>query len=183
MSRDDDLVSRFVGGDVTAFDEIVRRYRNRVYGYLRSRVLVASEAEELTREVFRRLYVGRRRFKGEVPLQAWLMETANFVLRACLRADGHGKSGAWAELTAGLETTPSDARGDEEIFSRLRACIDELAPSAREAIELTYRGNRRLSEIGQRLHRSEGAATLLVFRARQMLRHCFERKAGTEPAE
>ena len=51
-------------------------------------------------------------------------------------------------------------------------------PSARQALNLRYEGSLRLAEIGRRLHRSEGAIKLLMFRARQALRDCLDNKLG-----
>jgi RNA polymerase sigma-70 factor (ECF subfamily) len=58
----------------------------------------------------------------------------------------------------------------------LNDCLQELGPSARQAIELHYRSERRLSEIGAVLHRSEGAVKILLHRARQALRDCLLRR-------
>jgi RNA polymerase sigma-70 factor (ECF subfamily) len=52
--------------------------------------------------------------------------------------------------------------------------LEELGQSARQALELRYGACLRLAEIGERLHRSEGAVKLLVFRARQALRKCLD---------
>ena len=56
-------------------------------------------------------------------------------------------------------------------------CLEALGQSAREAIDLRYRLQLRMAEIGARLKRSEGAVKLLVHRARAALRHCLDRKA------
>jgi RNA polymerase sigma-70 factor (ECF subfamily) len=65
---------------------------------------------------------------------------------------------------------------DEDMMRHLPVCMDGLGPSAREAIELQYRGERKLADIGKQLHRSEGAVKLLLHRARQALKDCLDRR-------
>ena len=89
------------------------------------------------------------------------------------------KEVAWTELCLELESVmPPSAQGgdDDDVMLHLPVCMDGLGPSAREAIELQYRGERKLAEIGRQLHRSEGAVKLLLHRARQALRDCLERR-------
>jgi RNA polymerase sigma-70 factor (ECF subfamily) len=47
---------------------------------------------------------------------------------------------------------------------------------------MRYHSKLRLQEIGKRLCRSEGAIKLLMFRARQALRLCLDKKLTPPPA-
>jgi RNA polymerase sigma-70 factor (ECF subfamily) len=72
------LVSRAQAGDVPAFEELVRRYRNDVfalsYHFLRNR----EEAWDISQEVFIKAYRSMGRFRGEASFKTWLMRiTAN----------------------------------------------------------------------------------------------------------
>ncbi len=52
----------------------------------------------------------------------------------------------------------------------------ELAPAEAVVKFLKEERNMRFAQIGKVLHRSEGAVKLLMFRARQALRHCLDQK-------
>ena len=67
----------------------------------------------------------------------------------------------------------------EATIRLLPDCLASLGPSARQALDFKYHAKLRLSEIGERLHRSEGAVKLLMFRARQALKHCIDTKLGS----
>jgi RNA polymerase sigma-70 factor (ECF subfamily) len=82
----------------------------------------------------------------------------------------------WTELCLELETVTAPEANDDQLLPALNDCLQELGPSARQAIELHYRSERRLSEIGAVLHRSEGAVKILLHRARQALRDCLLRR-------
>jgi RNA polymerase sigma-70 factor (ECF subfamily) len=181
-STDAALMSRLMRGEAAAFEEIVAQHRGPVYGYLRARVLQPSDAEDLAQEVFLRFYLARARFDSSNMLRPWLLGIARNLIREHVRAVRKRKEVGWAELCLDLEGAAPEALDDEAV-TRLPACLDALGPSAREAIELKYRQNWKLSKIGERLRRSEGAVKLLVFRARQALRNCLERRAAADTPE
>lgn len=171
-------------GDRAAFAALVQRHQQAVYGYLRSQLLEQADAEDLCQEAFLRCYVGRARFDDSVLVRPWLIGIARNLLREHCRRAKRRKEVAWTELCLELEalSPPNDDRYDE-LRSHLPSCLDSLGPSAREALDLRYGANLRLSEIGEKLRRSEGAVKLLVFRARAALKHCLDGKInpGAQP--
>ena len=180
LDTDAALMTRLRGGDGAAFDEIIRQHRGPIYGYLRARTVHGADADDLTQEVFLRFYSARARFDSGNMLRPWLLGIARNLLREHARAVRRRKEVGWTELCLDLEgDRPVDAADD--LSGRIPACLDALGPTAREAIELKYRANWKLAKIGEKLRRSEGAVKLLVFRARQALRHCLEGRPGEPP--
>jgi RNA polymerase sigma-70 factor (ECF subfamily) len=182
MLQDQTLIRRAQSGDREAFEVLVRRHQAAVFGFLRARVLQASDAEDLTQEVFLRCYQARARFDSSSLVRPWLMGIARNLLREHVRRVRRRKEVAWTELC--LELDALDGQGEscaeeayDELLTRLPGCLQALGPSAREAIDLRYHARLRLAQIGQRLRRSEGAVKLLMFRARHALRHCLDRQA------
>ncbi len=180
LDADAALMARLRGGEGAAFDEIIRQHRGPVFGYLRARTVHAADADDLTQEVFLRFYSARARFDSGNMLRPWLLGIARNLLREHARAVRRRKEVGWTELCLDLEgdRPPEDA---DELPARLSPCLEGLGPTAREAIELKYRANWKLAKIGEKLRRSEGAVKLLVFRARQALRHCLEGRPLEEP--
>ncbi len=127
--------------DPATFDEIVRTHRSSVYGDLRSQMSSISDAEQLTQEVFSSLYRHAKAFT-ESELQSWLSNATRGALAAYVTA--HRKQGgvAWSELCLefGANESHDVLRGDR---NRVRECLELLEPSAREAIEFKYSGERR----------------------------------------
>lgn len=180
-------------GDQAALAAVVTGHRAAVYGYLRSRLLEPSDAEDLCQEVFLRFYQGRTRFQSLTPgavagesgsqpdavmlLRAWLIGIARNLLHEHVRRVKRRKEIAWTELCLQLESLieHQDDRFDERMV-HLPVCLQSLGQSARQALDLRYQAQLRLSEIGEKLHRSEGAIKLLMFRARQALKHCLDSK-------
>jgi RNA polymerase sigma-70 factor, ECF subfamily len=176
MVHDNALLEAAQKGDQDAFGEIVRRHQGSVYGFLRARLLQNSDAEDLTQETFLRAYTIRARFDSSGLVGPWLIGIARNVLREHARKGKRRREVAWTELCLELEElVESDDAVYDDMLAHLPVCLESLGPSARQAIDLRYSCKLRLAEIGARLRRSEGAAKLLMFRARQALKNCLER--------
>ncbi|HZZ72499.1 MAG TPA: RNA polymerase sigma factor [Pirellulales bacterium] len=177
MTDDLALLSAVQRGDRVAFEAIIRQHQRSVFGYLRARLLEAADVEDLTQEVFLRCYQSRARFDDQILIRPWLIGIARNLLREHIRKAKQRKEVAWTALCLELEAlvgTRIDAAPAVEEY--LPACINELGPSARDALDMRYRAQLRLEQIGERLKRSEGAVKLLMFRARQALKLCLESK-------
>ena len=179
LSIDQTLIEQLRRGDRAAFATVIERHQRAIYGYLRARVTQAADADDMTQEVFLRFYLSQARFDSTALVRPWLLGIARNLLREHAKGSKRRKEVAWTELCMELETVlPQDANGTDhdELVLHLPYCLDGLGPSARQAIDLQYRGEQKLAEIGRQLHRSEGAVKLLLHRARQALRDCLERR-------
>jgi RNA polymerase sigma-70 factor (ECF subfamily) len=158
---------------------MLREHQGAIYGYLRSRLSQPADAEDLTQEVFLRWYLNRERFDASQKPRPWLIGIARNVLLEHLKRQTNRKEVAWTELCLQLEEV-TDFKDDEdryaEVLPHLPGCLDELGPSARESLTLRYHSDLALAAIADKLHRSEGAVKLLMFRARQAIKECLGRK-------
>jgi RNA polymerase sigma-70 factor (ECF subfamily) len=174
---DEALIEAAQRGDRSAFAQIVERHQGAIFGYLRARLLQASDAEDLTQEVFLRCYSCWKRFDSSCLVRPWLLGIARNLLREHARKIRRRKEVAWTELCLELDDLVS---AEEPLYGdtlvHLPGCLEGLGDSARQAIEMRYCSQLRLAEIGEKLRRSEGAAKLLMFRARQALKSCLDRK-------
>lgn len=176
------LVASAQRGDHRAFATLIELYQNTVYGFLRARLIESADAEDLCQEVFLRCYVGREKLSRAAAVGPWLIGIARNLLREHVRRVHRRKEVAWTELCLEIDAlalahghAAHDHRHDDALH-HLPACLDSLGQSAREAIDLRYKGELRMAEIGVKLRRSEGAVKLLVHRARAALRNCLDGK-------
>lgn len=177
--QDQHLIEAMLRGDRAAFEAIIVRHQAAIYGFLRARLLQASDAEDLTQEVFLRFFLVRARFDNTQLIRPWLLGIARNLLREHARKLRRQKKLPWTELCLELETLVRTERNDEsDAMPHLPGCLEALGQSAQKAIQLYYGDNLRLAEIGARLKRSEGAVKLLVYRARQALKRCLDDKTS-----
>ncbi len=76
MHADFALVQRAKAQDRAAFNEIVLRYKSKVYNYIYRQVESAADAEDLTQETFVRAYLSINSFQSRASLNTWLFRIA-----------------------------------------------------------------------------------------------------------
>src|SRR5690242_613733 len=73
LSPDLHLARRAAGGRADAWEELLARYGDRLYSLAFHFAGSAADAEDLTQEIFLRLYQNLRLYRGDVPLAAWAL--------------------------------------------------------------------------------------------------------------
>lgn len=69
---DDELVLKAQQGDVHAFDQLVERYHQKIYGLTYNMTSNREDAEDLTQEIFIKAFEALPRFKGKSSFYTWL---------------------------------------------------------------------------------------------------------------
>jgi RNA polymerase sigma-70 factor (ECF subfamily) len=175
------LMLRVRDGDGDGFAELVGRYRPRVHGYLRRQVGNRAEVEDLTQEVFLRLYRSRFRYQPRACFATWVFHVAHNVARNALRTRRRRPCLNWQSigvedrpaleaLAADRSTTPSRPLERAELSAAVRSAVAELAGRQRTAVELHQFQERSYAEVAAELNMTAKAAKSLLYRARQQLR-------------
>jgi RNA polymerase sigma-70 factor (ECF subfamily) len=179
------LVQRFNAGDQSAFDEIVMRYRDRIFSIAISLLRNRADAEEITQDALVRAYRGLARFRGDSSLATWMHRiTVNLARNrywyffrrrrqdslSFEHALGGDDSGALADVIATDEPDPAQLAVRDEFADRLADAMARLETAPREI--LTLRNVRGLSyeEIADELHINVGTVKSRIARARDQLR-------------
>src|SRR4030095_14466907 len=76
INNDSELVRQFKNGDIKGYNEIVRKYQQQVYRVIRKMVLDHDEADDITQEVFIKVYSALKDFREESNLFTWLYRIA-----------------------------------------------------------------------------------------------------------
>lgn len=96
------VIRRAQRGDGPAYETLYQQHRSRVYLRCLQMVGNTSDAEDLTQEVFLRLFLGLPRFRGDARLSTWLYRvTTNCVLMHLRKRKGVGMP-----VPSVLETEP-----------------------------------------------------------------------------
>lgn len=104
---DQELIERCRARDSAAFNEVMERYKAKVYNYLLRMMGNAADAEDLTQEVFVRLYTSLDSFRSQASLNTWLFRIAgNLCIDHFRRAKKH-------RVIAFSLDEPHDAEGAE----------------------------------------------------------------------
>jgi RNA polymerase sigma-70 factor (ECF subfamily) len=149
---DSELLQRYRQGDEHAFREIVTRYKNSLYAFLRRFVSQDDVVEDVFQETFLQLYTSRDSFDPERPLRPWLFTIAANKAKDALRKMQRQSSmsmGAIADagefsldevvnILTSYETTPDDEVSADETAQRVRQIIAEMPENLRGILILAY---------------------------------------------
>jgi RNA polymerase sigma-70 factor, ECF subfamily len=115
---------------------------------------------------------------------AWALGVAKFEALTYLRQQGKERlifDDALVESIA--ENHEIAAQRSASAHKSLAECIEQLDGRARQAIELRYVEDFRTAQIARAMAITDGAARMVLSRARAMLRNCLEaHAAGLEAA-
>jgi RNA polymerase sigma-70 factor, ECF subfamily len=174
------LMLRVRDGDAAAFAELERVYRTRVLGWFCRRLGDRSEAEDLTQEVFLRLYRARCSYQPRARFSTWVFHITQNVARNALRSrrrrpcvrleTAASEPGAAEALLPDRGESPSCPLERDELAGVVRAAVAGLAGRQRAAVELHQFGDRTYTEVAAELDMTPKAAKSLLYRARNQLR-------------
>jgi RNA polymerase sigma-70 factor, ECF subfamily len=175
------LMLRVRDGDDGAFSELQRRYAGRVFGYFCRQLRDRSDAEDLTQDVFLRLYRSRHRYTPRARFTTWVFHITQNVARNALRSRRrrpcvclNPTSAADRDLLDSLlcdrAEAPEGPIERAEVAERVRAAVARLAGRTRAAVELHQFDERTYAEVAAELRMTPKAAKSLLYRARNQLR-------------
>ena len=178
--NDLELAQRSAQGDGLAFEQLYRRHFRRVYALCLRMLGEATQAEDLTQDVFINLYNKIGSFRGESAFTTWLHRmTVNQVLMH------FRKRSTKSELTTEEGETPVQiVRGTENpnampVIDRisLERAVQQLPPGYRTVFILHDVEGYEHDEIARMLGVSEGTSKSQLHKARLKLRGLIRQQA------
>jgi RNA polymerase sigma-70 factor, ECF subfamily len=180
-SDDAELVRRCQAGDSSAFDELVIRYRSKVFTMVYGMIQNEQDAWDLAQEGFLKAWRSIHRFKGQSSFYTWLYRIMTNVTIDSLRRKGiHGETEfddriAPANVEPGSRTTPSAGPMPHkkleqiEIRQRIDEAIRKLSPEHRAVVVMKEIQDLQYNEIAEILNCSLGTVMSRLFYARKKL--------------
>jgi RNA polymerase sigma-70 factor (ECF subfamily) len=171
-----------------AFEVLVTRYQHRLMGVLVHLFGRVEEAEDLTQEVFLRIYRARKGYKPRAKFSTWLFTIANNLALNHLRGrernpmvaiSGDDPPGSQAirpveERALACEGTPSAQMRKVELSEVVRDALEGLGEDQKLAVLLNKFEEMSYADIAEVIGRSEAAVKSLLARARNHLREQLE---------
>jgi RNA polymerase sigma-70 factor (ECF subfamily) len=177
----DEIIERCLNGDQAAWEAIVRMYRRKVFNVAYKFVGRHDQAEDLTQDVFLKLYKSLDTFDRRANFQTWLISVSRNL---CI---DHYRAVRKERETINRDVDPSDfapaspdTRVDTQLEQRdrvklLRKALDKLAPTLRTAVMLRDIQELTYQEIADQLHLPEGTVKSRINRGRTELARQIQR--------
>ncbi len=149
---DSDLLVRYMAGDEDAFQELVNRYKNPLYAFLKRFLNRQELVEDVFQETFLQLYTSKESFDTSRPLRPWLFTiAANKAKDALRKMQRHASMelGAIADaadvsiddvvnLLTSYKITPDEEVSKGETAQRVREIIANMPEKLRGILILAY---------------------------------------------
>jgi RNA polymerase sigma-70 factor (ECF subfamily) len=170
-----ELVARAKAGDPAAFDELVRKYRPRVYSLALHLTGQASDADDITQDAFLKAYHKLPEFEGRSEFFTW-------IYRITLHRALNSKRDRKRRRTVPLDdprlvaAVAVDSHGDPERAAQLRdryrallEVFDRLSPLLQTTVVLTTLQGLSYKEAAVVLETTEGTIAWRIHEARRKM--------------
>lgn len=189
-AREDDdvkLMLRFQKGEQGAFDELVRRNAPKIHTLIYRFLGDPGQVEDLTQEVFLRVYRTSQRYQPTAKFSTWLYRIAANLSFNVLRAKRRGQpvqleiaysedgEPFYRDVPDERHVAPGDNLDAGELRAKVAEAISQLPENQRVAIILNKYEQKSYEEIARILNCSTMAVKSLLSRARSNLRSALFR--------
>ena len=130
LSQEFDLLEHFRLGDADAFETLFRTHQRSVYGWVLRIVRNTAAAEDITVEVFWRIYNARARFEAGRGFEPWARRIATHAALDWLRAR-RPESELTADVMAGQAATGADPAVTAELRVKTAQAFGRLPAGLR----------------------------------------------------
>jgi RNA polymerase sigma-70 factor (ECF subfamily) len=186
--RDLRLMERVKAGDMDAFRELVETHEQRVIGTVARMIGDPVEAEDLSQQVFVRIWKSAARWEPTAKFTTWLYTILrNLVFNESRRRARHKTTSLDAatgdderpqQFTDTNVKSPDTTMLDAEMQDAIERAIQELPEAQRMAVVMRRYQDVSYEEIGEVLDLTVPAVKSLLFRARTDLREKLRKYLG-----
>ena len=177
-----DLLRRCQAGDTEAFDELVTRYRTRVFGMIYNMVHSEQDAWDLAQDSFLKAWKSIKRFRGRSSFYTWIYRivmnvTIDWLRKKQIKGAGTEFDDAIqlrqvdpaSKTVPKTEALPYETMERGEIRVRIDKAIAQLSSEQRAVILMKETEDMQYHEIAETLGCSIGTVMSRLFYARKKL--------------
>ena len=176
--EDEILVAQFQAGRQDAFDELMRRYKQKIYSYLIRSVKNYEDAEELTIEVFFKAYRALGNWQPRAQFSTWLYRIAHNLAIDHHRSQSRRPMYSLDDeelsldepMAVDLRSAPEWQAEEKDRHRIIREAVDQLSPNQKAAFMLNRYEGLQINEIAEVLGMAEGTVKIHLHRAMKKLK-------------
>ncbi len=170
---DEMLVAQFQAGRQNAFDELMKRYKSKIFSYLLRSVRNYEDAEDITIEVFFKAYRALEGWQPKAKFSTWLYKIASNLAIDYHRAKARHPVYALDDteipevhlVATDLHSDPEKQLEEKERGILIREAVDQLSPKQKAVFMLSRYEGLQLKEVAETLDMAEGTVKIHLHRA------------------
>jgi RNA polymerase sigma-70 factor (ECF subfamily) len=176
-AEDAALVRRCLRGDATAIRALVERFQGEVFGLCVRMLRHRQDAEDVTQEVFLRIFRSLRSWDASRPLKPWIASIAVNRCRTWVTQRARRPEAADYLQDVAADSPPDDAA---ELAAEIQAAVADLRPDYRVAFVLFHEQGQSYEDIAAALDRPVGTIKTWLHRARMEVLERLRRRGMVE---
>jgi RNA polymerase sigma-70 factor (ECF subfamily) len=180
-SEDSDIIESFNKGNKSAFNYLVLKYQKKIYWVIRKIVLDHDEADDITQEVFLKIYDSLKNFRGDSKFFTYIYKIAVNYSINYLNKNKRILSKKADYDTEAFKITSNEMKPDElhdsiQRTKLLEQAIFSLPPQQRAVFNMRFYDNLTYDEIGAILNKSTGGLKANYFHATKKIEEYLKKK-------
>lgn len=171
---DRDLLAATAAGERSAFEQLYRRYEQRVYQYALSFVRDRSLAEDVLIDAMTSVWDGAGKFAGDSQVSTWILGIARHKALDAVRRSGRRAQEDSLEDSPDLESeqdSPVEAAERSNSQSLARRAMERLSADHQEILRLAFFEELPYEDIAALLSIPANTVKTRVYYAKQQFRH------------
>lgn len=178
MTEEKELIDRLSRGDVSAFRELVEAYKKKMYYFALDMVGNPADAEDISQDVFLKVFRGFKTFKRDARLSSWIYRIAYNTAIDHLRRKSLAPEPAEDEILDAASkgfseapASPDPARAAENrlLSARVEKALQKVSSRERTVFLLRHYNDLMLDEIAETMQISVGSVKSYLFRCLRKL--------------
>lgn len=177
LDEDAPLIEGCRRGDARCHKQLYAKYSGKVYGFARRYLADEQHAEDVTQEVFLRVFRKLASFRGDARFSTWLFRvTLNGCKNKRRSLERHQRFDPlrFREERVDFEGPPERLIDDQLLQLRIDLALEQLTEEQRALLLLKAKGELSYREIGDMLGQSENQVRGKLYRARKAFRSALE---------
>ena len=173
---DFELINKILSGDNDAFSEIVTRYKNLVYSVILRMINDYEEANDISQEVFIKVYKNLAKYQPEYKFSTWIMRiTTNHVIDYLRKRKQETVNIEDVDYELSSSSNPEREYLEKEQSEIFAKAIGKLPEMYRLPIVLYHIKRFSYQEIADMLNIPLSKVKNRIFRGRRLLKDILER--------
>jgi len=185
---DEEIISRILKGEQAAFSILVEKYQNYVFTLVLRFTENREDAEEIAQDVFVKAYRSLADFRGDSKFSTWLFTITRTTCLSFLRKKKLDTQSLDNERT-GLQVENRESAFNADVVEQksrhimLNQAISMLSVDDAQVLNLFYKAEQTLEEIGKIMRLDPNTVKVKLHRARQRLKEKMEKHFAYEVRE
>ena len=192
MTEEKELVDRLSRGDMAAFRELVEEYKKKMYYFALDMVRDPADAEDISQEVFLKVFRGFKTFRRDAKLSSWLYRIAYNASIDHLRRKSLAPepvkdeildvaSAGFSESAASLD--PARTAENRLLGAQVEKALQKVSARERAVFLLRHYNDLKLDEIAETMQISIGSVKSYLFRCIRKLQKELDIPQTPSPRE